>query len=130
MEKDANGPVEAPELNDLFRTNHWEVDPVEKLAAALTNSWGWVTARTADGRLVGFVQVISDGIRHAYILKMVVHPEFRRRGIGSRVMKELMALLNDHGMLPTLVATPGNEGFYAHFGFRPECRGMKALCIR
>jgi GNAT superfamily N-acetyltransferase len=125
-----NGPVGAAELNKLFATNGWQVDGLEKLEASLAGSWCRISARAADGALVGFVQAISDGIRHAYILKMIVHPDFRRQGIGGRIMEELMAALGEHGMLPTLVATPGNEGFYARFGFRSECKGLKAMCIR
>jgi hypothetical protein len=30
-----------------------------------THSFGWVTARTEDGLLVGFVNVVSDGADHA-----------------------------------------------------------------
>lgn len=125
-----NEHLSAAELNDLFRTNQWQVEPVEKLERSLQSSWGWIIARTNEQRLIGFVQVISDGIQHAYILKMIVHPDFRKKGIGSMVMAELMKMLKEHKMKPTLVATPGNAGFYEKFGFKTVSNGCTAMCIR
>jgi ribosomal protein S18 acetylase RimI-like enzyme len=50
------------------------------------HSLGWVTARV-DGALVGFVNVAWDGSDHAFLLDTKVHPERRRRGIGTRVVR-------------------------------------------
>jgi ribosomal protein S18 acetylase RimI-like enzyme len=49
------------------------------------HSLGWVTAR-ADDRLVGFVNVAWDGGDHAFLLDTRVHPGFRRRGLGTRIV--------------------------------------------
>ncbi|MBN1499790.1 MAG: GNAT family N-acetyltransferase [Spirochaetes bacterium] len=125
-----NENISARELNELYRTNQWQIEPVEKLEKSLKTIWGCITARTPENELIGFVEVISDGIQHAYILKMIVHPDYRRQGIGSRIMKELMNLLNENKMLPTLVSTPGNEKFYEKFGFKTVCHGLTAMCIR
>jgi len=122
--------VNAAELNELFSTNNWQVDDVDKLARSLENCWCYLTARDPDGRLVGFVQAISDGIMHVYILRMIVRPEFRNLGIGSKIMDRLMKKIEGERLKPTLVDTPGNDKFYEKFGFRSECKGMKALCIR
>jgi ribosomal protein S18 acetylase RimI-like enzyme len=34
-------------------------------------------------RLIGFVNVASDGGQHAFILDTCVHPAFRRRGMSQ-----------------------------------------------
>jgi ribosomal protein S18 acetylase RimI-like enzyme len=125
-----NGKVNPTELNELFRTNNWQIEPLGKLETSLNTSWGWITARSLSDSLVGFVQVISDGIRHAYILKMIVDPDLRNRGIGSLIMIELMDLLRENELVPTLVATPGKDEFYRKFGFETESNGFKAMCIR
>jgi ribosomal protein S18 acetylase RimI-like enzyme len=125
-----NEEVEPFELNELYRTHNWQVESLEKLGRSVQNSWGLITARSLDNKLIGFVQVISDGIRHAYILKMIVHPEFRNKGIGTQIMTELMELLRENELVPTLVATPGNDKFYEKFGFETESNGFKAMCIR
>lgn len=50
-----------------------------------THSLGWVTARAGE-RLVGFVNVIWDGLVHAWIQDTIVATGFRRRGIGRRIV--------------------------------------------
>lgn len=45
------------------------------------HSLGWVTARDG-GRLVGFVNVLWDGLVHAWIQDVMVARSHRRRGIG------------------------------------------------
>ncbi|RWZ52498.1 GNAT family N-acetyltransferase [Labedella phragmitis] len=48
-------------------------------------SLGWVTARDDDG-LVGFVNVVWDGLTHAFLLDTIVAARARRRGVGSRLV--------------------------------------------
>jgi GNAT superfamily N-acetyltransferase len=49
------------------------------------HSLGWVTARDG-GALVGFVNVIWDGLAHAWIQDTMVDSASRRRGIGTRIV--------------------------------------------
>lgn len=51
------------------------------------HSLGWVAARDADGRLVGFVNVVSDGGDHAFLVDTKTHGARRRKGIGTRVVQ-------------------------------------------
>jgi GNAT superfamily N-acetyltransferase len=50
------------------------------------HSLGWVTARHDDGTLVGFVNVVWDGLAHAWIQDTMVLPTHHRQGIGVRVV--------------------------------------------
>lgn len=49
-------------------------------------SLGWVTARDADG-LAGFVNVVWDGLAHAFILDTTVALRARRHGIGAELVE-------------------------------------------
>lgn len=49
-------------------------------------SLGWVTARDEHG-LVGFVNVIWDGLVHAFIEDTAVALRARRRGIGAQLIR-------------------------------------------
>ena len=49
-------------------------------------SLGWVTARTDDGTLVGFVNVAWDGGDHAFLLDTKVRPDHQRRGVGTEIV--------------------------------------------
>ena len=50
------------------------------------HSFGWATARTEDGLLVGFVNVVSDGRDHAFLIDTKTRGSFQRQGIGTRVV--------------------------------------------
>jgi ribosomal protein S18 acetylase RimI-like enzyme len=65
----------------------------ESLFDAIGGSDHVVLARSAEGRLVGFITAISDGVLSAYIPLMEVLPEFRGRGIGSELMRRMLARL-------------------------------------
>lgn len=96
----------------------------------MDNSWCYFTARDNNQKLVGFVQALSDEIFHAYILRLIVHPDYRCNGIGAAIFEELMIEIELHNLKPTLVATPGNKGFYEKFGFVQEIHGLTAMCKR
>ncbi|MNC36086.1 Acetyltransferase (GNAT) family protein [compost metagenome] len=129
MEYLFKGPLTLEELDTLLQSHSWNM-PLERLEETMRLSWGWITARSEEGDLAGFVQVLSDGYRHAYIMRLIVHPDFRRQGIGSAIMEELMRILRQNRLLPTLVSTPGNDAFYRKFGFTEDSHGYKAMCIR
>ncbi len=50
-------------------------------------SFGWVTARLGDGILVGFVNVVSDGGDHAFLIDTKTRGTHQRRGVGTRVVR-------------------------------------------
>lgn len=64
----------------LFDENEWNW--VEQVNAY---SLGWVVARHG-GRLVGFANVLWDGLVHAFIEDVMVDSSMRHRGIGVRVV--------------------------------------------
>jgi len=50
------------------------------------HSLGWVTARLGDGTVVGFVNVVSDGGDHAFLIDTKTRGTFQRSGVGTRVV--------------------------------------------
>jgi GNAT superfamily N-acetyltransferase len=47
---------------------------------------GWVVARDDDGALLGFVNVLWDGLVHAWLQDTMVAVAGRRRGIGTELV--------------------------------------------
>jgi GNAT superfamily N-acetyltransferase len=81
------GSIENREVNSLHvdafgAANSTETDWISLLDE---NSFGWVTARD-EHRLVGFVNVISDGQTHAWIQDVMVLSGSRHLGIGSQLV--------------------------------------------
>ncbi|MCP4960243.1 MAG: GNAT family N-acetyltransferase [Actinomycetia bacterium] len=60
----------------LFDESEWDW-----VAQTDRYSLGWVIARK-DGRFVGFVNVLWDGLVHAFIEDVMVDTNLRNRGIG------------------------------------------------
>ena len=50
------------------------------------HSLGWVTARIADGTVVGFVNVVTDGCDHAFLIDTKTRGGYQRSGVGTRVV--------------------------------------------
>jgi ribosomal protein S18 acetylase RimI-like enzyme len=130
MKIDRNGIIRPGEINAIRRTINWADQDEAKLEKTFTYSWGWITARNDTDELIGFARILSDGIRHAYIMDVIVHSSYQNKGIGTALMNEVMKILGENHFVPTLVSVPGREAFYRRFGFKEQDEGMTAMCIR
>src|SRR5689334_18467409 len=67
----------------------------ERLLHVLRGSSSVVLAM--DGQaVVGFANALSDGILMAYLPLLEVRPEYQKRGIGSQLVKRMVAKLGTH----------------------------------
>ena len=71
-----------------------------------------------SSRVVGFVTAISDGLLSAYIPLLEVLPTYRGRGIGTELMRRMLAKLRDLYMVD-LLCDPELQPFYERLGMRP-----------
>ncbi len=83
------GSVENDELDRLhaeaFDTRVYSADEWNWVERLSRHSLGWVVARDGD-TLVGFVNVLWDGLVHAYLQDTMVASSVRRRGVGTEVV--------------------------------------------
>lgn len=127
MDIKRNSEIDTNELNGLLKTVGWEVNSIEKLENSLKLSWGWITAYNESNELIGFVQILSDGIKHAYILRLIVHKDYQGQGVGTRIVESLLELLKENNLNPILITKPSEEAFYSKFGFARENNGFISL---
>jgi GNAT superfamily N-acetyltransferase len=84
------GEFSSAEANALhaeaFDTRVYDDEEWDWHALVGAHSLGWVTARAGD-RLVGFVNVLWDGLVHAWIQDVMVAGSERRRGIGVGLVR-------------------------------------------
>ena len=69
----------------------------------------------SSGRVIGFVYAVSDGLLAAYIPLLEVLPEHRGAGLGSELVRRLVAALDDIYMLD-LVCDDDVVPFYERLG--------------
>lgn len=71
-------------------------DSREQFAAQLASGLQTVIGARDDDRLVGVVVTTHDG-RKGWINRLAVHPDYRRQGIGRRLISEAEQVLRDQG---------------------------------
>jgi RimJ/RimL family protein N-acetyltransferase len=129
---DWRGAFTNAEVNELhaeaFETRVFTDDEWDWRRLTAAHSLGWVTARR-DGDLVGFVNVVWDGLVHAWLQDTMVARRARGEGVGT----DLVATARDHA------AAAGCEWLHVDFdddlrsfyvdacGFRPTAAGLLAL---
>lgn len=79
------GPLEDSEMVDLVKS-HGGTPAPGWWDQIRPHSFGWVTARAQGEMLVGFVNVVSDGGDHAFLIDTKTRGSFQRRQIGTRVV--------------------------------------------
>jgi GNAT superfamily N-acetyltransferase len=78
-------------------------------------------AAVSGDRVVGTVTTTRYGQALAWIGMMLVHPEWRRRGIATGLMAESLGYLDDCDVgCVKLDATPAGQAVYEKLGFRVE----------
>lgn len=70
------------------------------------------------GSVIGFVTALTDSILTAYIPHLEVLPAYQHRGIGSELMRRMLAKLSDlYGV--DLCCDRHLQPFYERLGMRP-----------
>lgn len=107
-----------------FWLRAWGAPPHKAIGEVLRRGLGHVCA-WEDRRLAGFVNVATDGGLHAFILDTAVDPDYRRRGVAGRLVREATDLARARGAEWLHVDfEPQLEGLYLGCGFRPTSAGL------
>jgi GNAT superfamily N-acetyltransferase len=115
-----------PSIEDyyaLYETTGWNrevnVTPAD-LARALTGSQ-YVVAAYVDGKLVGSGRVVTDGVLHAMMYDLIVHPDYQGRSIGSTILGKLVQWCCAANIREIeLFCARGRSSFYGKNGFNPR----------
>jgi ribosomal protein S18 acetylase RimI-like enzyme len=78
----------------------------------------------ATQQVVGFITAISDGVLCAYIPLLEVLPDYQGQGIGSQLVRRMLARLGDLYMVD-LLCDPDVQPFYERHGLQ-RATGMLA----
>jgi GNAT superfamily N-acetyltransferase len=107
------------EFNELRKLAEWPTLEEEVARVGLSNSLFGVVIEN-KGAVVGMGRIVGDNAIYLHIQDVIVRPDFQRRGIGTMIMKELLAYAETIGGKNTnigLMSSKGREPFYESFGF-------------
>jgi GNAT superfamily N-acetyltransferase len=104
----------------LHRSTLAERRPVTEqgtIAGMLTHADLIVTARTADGLLIGVSRAITDFSYCTYLSDLAVDAAFQGRGVGRELIRRTHEAAGLHTTL-ILLAAPKAQTYYPHIGMR------------
>ena len=104
----------------LFETTGWNNEyflTKDELNQSISDSYYAVSAYE-DNKLIGFGRVVSDGVLHAMIYELIVHPDYQGEGIGSNILNMLVdKCLGKNIRDIQLFCARGKKTFYENHGF-------------
>lgn len=119
-----NAPVTAGEVCDLREAVGWGRQEGD-YPAAFAGYWATVSGRDDAGALVAWCAVLSDGVSHAVLLDVIVHPAWQRRGIGRALVQRAITHCRHHAITIIHVDfVPEHQQFYERCGFTTGLGGI------
>ena len=100
----------------------WDGAPsLEQTKLAMQNTIFRVSVYDGE-KAIAMARIIGDMGLCYYIKDVVVRPEYQGKGIGRKLINELLKFVNDNGIKGTqvfveLAAVPDKTPFYEKFGF-------------
>ena len=111
------------EYNALRRSVVWPEFSHDLVRRALSNTLFSVVAVGDDDEPIGMGRVIGDNAIYFHIQDVIVRADYHGAGVGTLIMKELLAYVDKHSGRNTnigLMCSKGREPFYLNFGFVPR----------
>ena len=111
--------VSIDDVLHLYQAVGWTnyTNQPQMLAQALSHSLATYLARDGE-KIVGLVRLVGDGFSSVFVQDLIVLPTYQRQGIGSNLMKEVLA--DYKGAYQVQLAADESEktlGFYRSLGF-------------
>lgn len=109
------------EYNELNNSVGWGERNPEIVEEALKNSIYYICAYE-ENKLIGFARMIGDKTIFLYIQDVMVNPEYQKKGIGTKIIKNILNKVEDFRKINPnikvyLCASKNRESFYEQFGF-------------
>lgn len=114
-------------LSNSFWSPEIKIDEVKKGAI---NSALVVGVFSKDEGQIGYARVISDKTRFAYITDVYIEENFRKKGIGQKIINYILAHEELTDVYQWLLITRDAHGVYNKVGFNPVTRPLDWMEIR
>jgi GNAT superfamily N-acetyltransferase len=116
--------VDARAIVDLRESVGWGGQEAD-YPAALAGYWATVGGFDPAGALVAWCAILSDGLRHAVLLDVIIHPHWQGRGVGRALVAQAVEHIRARGITVIHVDfLPEHAAFYQRCGFRVGLGGI------
>ena len=96
----------------------WPNPPTPETHLRILQGSAFILLALDGDQVVGFITAISDGVSAAYIPHLEVLKAHRRQGIGTELVRRMLAQLR-HLYMVDLVCDADVQPFYQRLGMRP-----------
>ena len=119
-----NDKIESSEFVSLVRSVGWMKSDksLSEINKAIDNTFWMASIRTEDNKLIGIVRVLSDDVFFTTISEIIVHPDFQKLNLGSKLLSAVKYRFNHTKIF--LGSRKGLEKFYMKNGFSEGYRGF------
>lgn len=116
MEFIYNKPTLSKEIADLREAVGWSRMESSYSNPLLTS---YYHISVYDGSaLIGYIDCVSNGVTDAYIQDLMIHPNYQKHGIGTKLMNDMLAYLKSrHIFMISVIFEERLRPFYERFGF-------------
>ena len=102
----------------LSNEAYWALGRPRETVARLVREAQRVVGLYRDGLQVGFCRAATDGVAFVYLADVYVRPEYRGRGLGVELVREMVEN-GPYAGLRWILHTSDAHALYARFGFAP-----------
>lgn len=123
----------ASEYLELVNAIGWKNLKTEQVERGLNNSMFKYKA-VINGKTVGMARLVGDFGCHGMLTDVVVHPDYQGKGIGKKLVMEIMKSINDmltpgDKFLVELLPCAGKRDFYIKLGFKYKPENMDGMYL-
>jgi ribosomal protein S18 acetylase RimI-like enzyme len=111
-------PMDFDTVTQWLRDTYWSPGITkEEVVFGASNSTLVVGGFDEHGKQVSYMRVLSDKVRFAYLMDVIVDPLVRKRGIGSAMVRFAMERSEFSLVYTWLLRTVDAQGVYEKLGF-------------
>jgi len=109
--------VEASMLGGFFEGWRRPLTPQQHLRLLRGSSHVVLAIDERAGKVVAFINALTDGCNSAFLPMLEVLPGYRRRGVGTELLRRMLQVLADYPCID-LTCDPAMQPFYANCGMQ------------
>jgi N-acetylglutamate synthase-like GNAT family acetyltransferase len=110
--------IDLKQVQAMLKDSYWVPGiALKRVRLIARNSFLVAALIDKDGRVYAYGRAVSDGSRFAYMADIIVHPDWRGRGLGKRLVASLLEHRSLRDVDGWLLQTQDAHTLYHGFGF-------------